>query len=63
MEVTTYATATCLTDNYFRDGYPMFVPTESGDLDVAQLKPTAGRDVGITHLLQHITLMHRLRWC
>ena len=51
MEVTTYVTATCPTDNYFPDGYSMFVPTESGDLDIAQLEPTAGGGVGITHLL------------
>jgi hypothetical protein len=49
--VTTYATATYLTDNYVPDGYSMFVATESGALGIAQLKPAAGGGVGITHLL------------
>ena len=51
MEVTTYATAIYRTDNYFPDGYSMFVPTESGDLGIAQLEPATGGDVGVAHLL------------
>ena len=51
MEVTTYATAIYPTDNYVLDGYSMFVPTESGDLGIAQLEPAAGGGVGVTYLL------------
>ena len=51
MEVTTYAIATCSTDNDFPDGYFMFVPTESGDLGIAELEPASRGCVGITHLL------------
>lgn len=51
MEVTTYATAISGPDNYFRDGYPMFVPTEKGYSYIAELEPASRGRVGIAHLL------------